>query len=565
MAAVSRRRTSSSGSITLRSTRRLRPVRASTARPGELAKAAIGEADGRRRPRPDRPAAAAAWPPERGRAAGADPGRRAIANPSLRTAATSVWPWPVGFVLYGETQPWQTRVDSGPCSARGKGRRRGGRSDPRRSGRARRAVPRRRAARPRPRPPRTPARPAPAAPRSARPARRPCRRSPAPAAPQAWIAARPSGAATTVSRALQHDHRTAGALAARARLRRSPVQVEQAGELAVVRRQHAVGPQRRQQRVAGLRRSSSARRRRARSAGRPPAPLAPARASPRPTPAPGPISTAESRASASSRASAAASATGLVITVVRWRGVGRAARPARQAMLTKPAPDAQAPPWPPAAPRRWSATGPPTTSAWPKRYLWLSAVRSGRCAPQPRARSRAGPSSAAATSRPGMPMSARTVSPQRSRPGSSRWPGLRRQKVTVRGRVAARHRASAPVAPSTPGRHVDRDHRRPPAPAAPRPAARATPSSGRARPAPNRASTTSSDAVELRPTPAARRPRPAGPQPRRRRPSAPRGHQGRQPDRPTGAMQQPRHDLAVAAIVARAAQDQHRLQARTAR
>ena len=107
-------------------------------------------------------------------------------------------------------------------------------------------------------------------------------------------------------------------------------------------------------------------------------------------------------------------------------------------------------------------------------------------------------------------MSARMVRPHCSRPGSRRWPGLRRQKVTVSSRPRRGTRGSSPVAPSHAGRHVDGDHRRAAALPAPRPAASATPSSGRASPAPNRASTTSSAPAGPSTVAGLDRPRPAG-------------------------------------------------------
>ena len=48
-----------------------------------------------------------------------------------------------------------------------------------------------------------------------------------------------------------------------------------------------------------------------------------------------------------------------------------------------------------------------------------------------------------------MPMSARRIAPQSDRPGSSRWPGLRRKKVTLAVASTATPR-TLPVAPSTP-------------------------------------------------------------------------------------------------------------------
>ena len=105
------------------------------------------------------------------------------------------------------------------------------------------------------------------------------------------------------------------------------------------------------------------------------------------------------------------------------------------------------------------------------------------------------PVSWAATIASGMPMSASLVVPQCSRPGSSRCPGFRRQKVTVSRAWGAAPRI-APVAPSTPdGTSIATTDR--PAVASASTTPRATPSSGRAKPAPNNASTISSAPARL--------------------------------------------------------------------
>ena len=64
----------------------------------------------------------------------------------------------------------------------------------------------------------------------------------------------------------------------------------------------------------------------------------------------------------------------------------------------------------------------------------------------------------AASTLAGMPMSARRILPQSARPGSSRWPGLRRKKVTLDVASTATPR-TLPLAPSTPEGDVDREHR----------------------------------------------------------------------------------------------------------
>ena len=58
----------------------------------------------------------------------------------------------------------------------------------------------------------------------------------------------------------------------------------------------------------------------------------------------------------------------------------------------------------------------------------------------------------------GMPMSARRTSPHSVRPGSSRWPGFRRKKVTVRV-ACTTGPATVPVRAVQAARHVDGDDR----------------------------------------------------------------------------------------------------------
>ncbi len=85
-----------------------------------------------------------------------------------------------------------------------------------------------------------------------------------------------------------------------------------------------------------------------------------------------------------------------------------------------------------------------------------------------------------------MPICANTISPQRLRPGNSRWPGFLRKKVTVSTAGGAAPRIS-PVAPSTPlgtSTATTGSRRRPSASMT----ARGAPSTGRASPAPNIAS-----------------------------------------------------------------------------
>ncbi len=98
--------------------------------------------------------------------------------------------------------------------------------------------------------------------------------------------------------------------------------------------------------------------------------------------------------------------------------------------------------------RRAGHRAPPSTVTLPRAYLWVEAGSTGNC-------HSAGPlaqvcgamlSSTAA----GMPISASTNSPHKSRPGSSEWPGLRRKKVTVHGRLRrpAADRAGGAVHPA---------------------------------------------------------------------------------------------------------------------
>ena len=188
---------------------------------------------------------------------------------------------------------------------------------------------------------------------------------------------------------------------------------------------------------------------------------------------------------------------------------------------------------------------PPSTVTLPREYLWLSAVSTGR-------RHSAGVFSQAfgrtvCSTVAGSPMSARTISPHRSRPGSSLCPGLSRKNVTVRMALGAVPR-TWPVAPSSPlGTST----------ATTRDAARSTSATGgsisRASPAPNTASITR----------AARDTSGGGEQDCGSAPSAGgglrvafRGRQCRDRDRPAPSRQHARGDVAIAAVVAGAAQHQ---------
>ncbi len=90
----------------------------------------------------------------------------------------------------------------------------------------------------------------------------------------------------------------------------------------------------------------------------------------------------------------------------------------------------------------------------------------------------------------GMPISAIVTSPQWSRPGSRRWPGFRRKKVTVAAASMATP-LTAPVVPSMPlGTSTETTGRADAFTASIKVAS--LPSTGRARPAPSSASTTTS-------------------------------------------------------------------------
>ena len=142
---------------------------------------------------------------------------------------------------------------------------------------------------------------------------------------------------------------------------------------------------------------------------------------------------------------------------------------------------------------------------------------------------------------------ASSVSPHKSRPGSNRWPGLRRKKVTVSAARGANPRG-IPVAPSNPlGTSIATSRR----------AARSTPitfsSRSRLSPAPNTASTTSS----ARAVYGGEGDRGTIP-PRARLSGVGTGSRWGQRggrDRPTLLRQAPRHDVAVAAIVSGTAQN----------
>ncbi len=207
-----------------------------------------------------------------------------------------------------------------------------------------------------------------------------------------------------------------------------------------------------------------------------------------PTPAPGPIITAFLRSSAKSAASSAASSTMRTMMAVSAPALTSSASRG-EATVTSPAPARSAPRAPSlAAPVLH--TGPDTTTAWPRAYLWLSGLGHGKCASQragslTKARGRITSSTLAS-----MPISATLTSPQSPRPGSSKCPGLSRKKVTVaRARIATPR--TAPVVPSMPLGTSTATTGSPLAFTASINAA-SSPSIGRASPAPKIASTTTS-------------------------------------------------------------------------
>ncbi len=293
-----------------------------------------------------------------------------------------------------------------------------------------------------------------------------------------------------------------------------------------------------------------------------PPPPAPARS---PTPRPGPRQSALIRASSSS----ARQGPGVVDRAQHDRRQLRRVlgQRRRRGSRASPAPRRSAArPVPPAAPRRPAPAPPDRTSAWPWSYLCAAAPCAAPGQPRPPSRSgmpvAAGRSRAAARSErpPAAPQG-----PARRQDNGPSFGGGRSPSESARNAVSPSRR---PLSASRPAGHVERDDPHVTAPAGRLdrrvPAPRAPPSQSRVSPVPKSASTTS----VARPT-------------RRRRPPAglglPRTHaptrlqqraqfvraSGRQP-RPasprgststsTALLQQPRHDEAVAAVVARPAE-----------
>ena len=151
---------------------------------------------------------------------------------------------------------------------------------------------------------------------------------------------------------------------------------------------------------------------------------------PRPTPPPGPSTTTLCRGSDRKAVSSAAPSTGRTMTA-RLAAALTASAARGEASVARPAPARSAAR---AASRAApvDAIPPDTTTAWPRLYLCPSMRGIGK-AYSPTAlgtlRNVCGLTSDS-TCAP-MPISASRTSPQCSRPGSSRWPGLRRKKVMV--------------------------------------------------------------------------------------------------------------------------------------
>ena len=166
-----------------------------------------------------------------------------------------------------------------------------------------------------------------------------------------------------------------------------------------------------------------------------------------PTPSAGPSNTAFLRLSARMRARSSGPSNGCSMMAVRCAALTATAS-GGLATVTSPAPTRSAPRAPSRAAPVW-ASGPETTNAWPRPYLWPSSFGQGNCAlHRPGAFAHVlAPMSASTSS--GIPMSATLISPQSRRPGSNRWPGLRRKNVTVRTALTTGPAAS-PVVPSSP-------------------------------------------------------------------------------------------------------------------
>ncbi len=202
-----------------------------------------------------------------------------------------------------------------------------------------------------------------------------------------------------------------------------------------------------------------------------------------PTPPPGPSSTTLRRASSRKRASSSAPSTGRTMTA-RLAAALTASASRGVAMVTSPAPARNAPRAASrAAPVKDSP--PETTTAWPRVYLWPSTRGSGKVFAHRGGELIEMRGLIASSTLAAIPMSATRTVPQWSRPGRSTWPTLQRKKVTVSAAFTARP-ITAPVVPLIPlGRSTAQTQD---AGFMASIMARATPSTGRSRPAPNSAS-----------------------------------------------------------------------------
>ena len=164
---------------------------------------------------------------------------------------------------------------------------------------------------------------------------------------------------------------------------------------------------------------------------------------------------ARRRSSASSASNSRALAKGATITAVRWAELTATAS-GGLATLTMPAPARKAARAESrAAPVWWPE--PERTRTAPRAYLWLAAFGRGSASPQTagaltKVFGAMGPSAAS-----GMPMSASRIAPARARPGSRRWPGFSRKKVTLA--LASTASPTNPAGfPIDSGGNVDREH-----------------------------------------------------------------------------------------------------------
>ena len=156
---------------------------------------------------------------------------------------------------------------------------------------------------------------------------------------------------------------------------------------------------------------------------------------------------ARRRSSASSASNSRAFAKGATITAVRWAELTATAS-GGLATLTMPAPARKAARAASrAAPVWWPE--PDRTRTAPRAYLWLAAFGRGSASPQTAGALTKVFGAMEASAASGMPMSASRIAPASVRPGSRRWPGFSRKKVTLALASTATPRI-LPVSPSIP-------------------------------------------------------------------------------------------------------------------